>query len=100
MPKKTKPTPQTPAPSPQMLAVHARRERAQILLGRAGVIGVNAAVYRMDQPGAWWEQVVEQAIFEGGVLVIDLEAEKPMLVLPLAVAEAWLEMEKPTPKGG
>ena len=77
-----------------MLAFHERRARAQELLGRAGVIGVTAAVYVPDMPPTLWEQIAAQANAEGGVLAIDFEAQQPLLVVRLDVAEAWLGMGK------
>ena len=82
-----------------MLAFHARRDRAQELLGRAGVIGVTSVVYVRDMPPLMWERLAEQANFEGAVLAIDFEAEQPLLVVRLDVAEAWLGVGKAQKEG-
>ena len=83
-----------PAPSPMMQAFHARRDRAQELLGRAGVIGVESAVYVPPLPPLMWERISEQANAEGAVWAIDFEALQPLLVVRLDVAEAWLGLGK------
>lgn len=63
-----------------------REDRIAALRRRADALGATDTVYAGAAP-QWWRRIVDQAERTGAVLVLDRDGERPMLVLPLAIAE-------------
>ena len=59
---------------------HIRATKAQ-----ADAIGVSDSIYAGSSL-TWWQRIAGQAEQAGGLLILDKDAQHPMIVLPLAVA--------------
>ena len=51
----------------------------------ADAIGVSDSIYAGSSL-TWWQRIAGQAEQAGGLLILDKDAQHPMVVLPLAVA--------------
>ena len=59
---------------------HIRATKAQ-----ADALGVTDSLYAGSSL-TWWQRIAGQAERAGGLLILDKDAQHPMVVLPLAVA--------------
>ena len=51
----------------------------------ADALGVTDSIYA-GSSSTWWQRIAGQAEHAGGLLILDKDAQHPMVVLPLAVA--------------
>ena len=73
-----------------MIEVFTTREREahiRSVKAQADALGVTDTIYA-GSTSTWWKSIAKQAEQAGGLLVLDKDAQHPMLVLPLAVAMA------------
>ena len=59
---------------------HIRATKAQ-----ADALGVTDSLYAGSSL-TWWQRIASQAESAGGLLILDKDAQHPMIVLPLAIA--------------